>query len=80
MMIEVSVTSVLKVGAFPSWGSGRKTDWGNIHLNSLQQFILLSADDAFLFILTGGKICSDALAEIIFQLRVQDGSVLGVWT
>lgn len=34
----------------------------------------------FLLILTGGKICSDALAELVVQLGVQGGSVLGVWT
>lgn len=34
----------------------------------------------FFLTLTCGEICSDTLTELIVQLRVQDGSVLGVWT
>lgn len=33
----------------------------------------------FFSILTSSKICSDALTELIVQLRVQGGNVLIVW-
>lgn len=75
------MTSVLKAGAFPIWGAGTRTERKiNYKINTFQQFSLPS-DDAlfFFFILTGSKICSDALTELIVQLRVQDGNVLSVW-
>lgn len=80
MMIDASVTSVLKAGLFPIWGAGRRTEWEKYKFKFLQQFILLSADLVFLLILTGDKICVDALAELVVQVRVQGGSVLGVRT
>lgn len=46
-----------------------------IHINSLFSSLV---DVHFLFTLTGGEMCGDALAELLVLLRVQDGSVLGV--
>lgn len=57
-----------------------KKHGGKILLHLLQHnYSPLCWCSVLLVILTGGEICSDALTELVVQLRVHGGGVLGVW-
>lgn len=77
-MMEVSVTSVLKGGAFPISGARRRLEYGKV----FNKIIPTSADvhHSLMLILTGGEIGGDAFAELIVQFRVECSSVHGLWT
>lgn len=77
MMMEVSVTSVLKGGAFPIWGAGniRYAEinikyWNNATLSSVVHSLPLTS-------FKGG---GDSLTEDTVQVRVQRRRVLGLWS
>lgn len=77
MMMEVSVTSVSKCGAFPIWGAG-KIKYGLINIKNLNNVTINNAVHSLL--LTSCKCGGDPLTEDVVQVRVKRRSVLGLWS